>query len=177
MLRAASLTSSLVDTLHIALDVTANGRLPLPPYPENNPSAIHNITIFLYSYTTGRNFTVTNGTWPPINGSGNTGDIMRQEAGSTVKHINWMWPDCLVGNGQPSTLSDARGVYNVSERGGLCFALHEGPESNIILRSLSGKTFASTALTTTPSSTCPSPSLTQLQRLQSARLATKSATI
>lgn len=101
------------DFLHIALDVTANGRLPLPPYPEGNPSAIHNITIFLTSYTTGLNLTVTNATWPPTNGSGSTANIMFQEPGSTVKHVNWMWPECLVGNGQPKTLGDMRGVYNV----------------------------------------------------------------
>lgn len=102
-----------LDFMHIALDVTANGRLPLPPYPEGNPSAIHSISIFLYSYATGRNFTVTNGTWPLINGSRTSGDIMLQEPDSTVKHVNWMWPDCLVGNGQPRTLGDVRGVYNV----------------------------------------------------------------
>jgi hypothetical protein len=39
--------------------------------------------------------------------------VMSQEPLSSVKHINWMWPDCLVGDGQPRTLDSARGVYNV----------------------------------------------------------------
>ncbi|KAF9761569.1 hypothetical protein IL306_003774 [Fusarium sp. DS 682] len=40
---------------------------------------------------------------------------MAQEPGSTVKHINWMWPGCLVGDGKPEGDSD-RGVYNISIR-------------------------------------------------------------
>lgn len=45
---------------------------------------------------------------------------MTQETGSTVKHVNWIWPACFVGDGQPKTkglVSDggsARGAYNVS---------------------------------------------------------------
>ncbi len=39
---------------------------------------------------------------------------MFQEPGSTVKHVKWVWPDCLVGNGQPTTTDSPRGVYNVS---------------------------------------------------------------
>lgn len=38
---------------------------------------------------------------------------MLAEPSSTVKHVKWMWPDCLVGEGQPTGDSD-RGVYNVS---------------------------------------------------------------
>jgi hypothetical protein len=37
---------------------------------------------------------------------------MLSEPGSTVKHVKWTWPDCLVGDGQPTGDSD-RGVYNV----------------------------------------------------------------
>ena len=81
--------------------MTANGKLDLPPYVAESPSQIRNITIFLFSYQTGRNFTVA------------STDIMGQEPGSTVKHINWVWPDCLVGDGQPKTLDSDRGVYNV----------------------------------------------------------------
>lgn len=73
---------------------------------------IYNITMFLYSYGTGRNFTISNGT---ESGSGaSLGEIMVQEEGSTVKHINWVWPDCLVGDGQPQDISSDRGIYNVS---------------------------------------------------------------
>ena len=86
--------------MQVALDVSSDGQLQLPPYPSNPKSAIWNITIFLSSYVTGWNFTISNGTaW---NGSLGAGEIMGQENGSTVKHVNWVWPDCLVGKGAPS---------------------------------------------------------------------------
>ncbi len=89
--------------LQVALDVSTDGRLPLPKdLASDSPSQIHNITIFLYSYDTGKNFTITNGTASANNAS--LGDIMLQEPGSTVKHVNWFWPDCLVGDGQPTDL-------------------------------------------------------------------------
>lgn len=66
----------------------------------------------MYSYTTGRNFTVSNGTAT----NGTVGVIMDQEPGSTVKHVKWTWPSCLVGNGQPTTTDSDRGVYNISIR-------------------------------------------------------------
>ncbi|KAK0387595.1 hypothetical protein NLU13_3841 [Sarocladium strictum] len=102
------------DDLHISLDVTANGKLPLKDFGPDDPSQIFNITVFLYSYETERNFTITNGTASANNAS--LGNIMRQEPGSTVKHINWDWPDCLVGDGQPDSDDSARGTYNISIR-------------------------------------------------------------
>jgi hypothetical protein len=45
---------------------------------------------------------------------------MTQEPGSTVKHVNWLWPACLSGDGKPKTMGlvsaggSARGAYNVS---------------------------------------------------------------
>jgi len=102
------------DTLHVALDVTSNGQLELPPYPSDPVSAIYNITVFLSSYTTGKNFTVSNGTASAGNAS--LGEIMAQEPGSTVKHVNWVWPDCLVGDGAPNNNDSARGAYNISIR-------------------------------------------------------------
>lgn len=98
-----------VDHLQVAIDVSSDGQLQLPPYPSNPNSAIWNITIFLSSYITGWNFTISNGT--ATNGS--VGEIMGQENGSTVKHVNWVWPDCLVGNGPPGNNNSARGLYNV----------------------------------------------------------------
>lgn len=98
------------ETLHISLDITANGKLNIPPYVDESPSLIHNISVFLYSYNTGRNFTVVNLDEAP------DGDIMAQEPGSSVKHINWRWPDCLVGDGQPRDADSDRGVYNISIR-------------------------------------------------------------
>ena len=104
----------LLEDLHVALDVSANGRLPLPPQlAADSPSQIFNITIFLYSYDTGKNFTVTNGTSSFNNAT--LGNIMLQEPGSTVKHLNWNWPDCLAGDGQPKDFNSSRGVYNVSD--------------------------------------------------------------
>ncbi|KAH8170222.1 hypothetical protein LIA77_10766 [Sarocladium implicatum] len=102
------------DDLHISLDVTANGKLPLADFDEDDPSQIFNVTLFLYSYRTERNFTISNGTATANNAS--FGNIMQQEPGSTVKHINWVWPDCLVGNGQPDSDDSDRGVYNISIR-------------------------------------------------------------
>ncbi|KAH6853808.1 hypothetical protein B0I37DRAFT_16176 [Chaetomium sp. MPI-CAGE-AT-0009] len=104
------------ELIEVALDVSANGRLQLPPYPEDSPSMIHKIDIFLSSYTADRNFTITNGTASANNAS--LGDIMFQEPGSTVKHVKWTWPDCLVGDGSEGEGlgNTARGVYNVSIR-------------------------------------------------------------
>ncbi|KAK6954475.1 hypothetical protein Daesc_004442 [Daldinia eschscholtzii] len=102
------------DTIEVALDVTANGKLQLPPYSDDSPSRINNITIFLYSYDTGRNFTITNGT-ASINDI-SLGDIMESEPGSTVKHVKWHWPDCLIGDGKPDTADSDRGAYNISIR-------------------------------------------------------------
>ncbi|KAK6208237.1 hypothetical protein LQW54_007019 [Pestalotiopsis sp. IQ-011] len=102
------------DTIEVALDVSADGKLNLPPYGDDSPSQIFNITIFLFSYDTGRNFTITNGTASSNNAS--LGDIMLSESGSTVKHVKWRWPDCLVGNGQPTSSDSDRGVYNISIR-------------------------------------------------------------
>ncbi|OAL32290.1 hypothetical protein AYO22_00312 [Fonsecaea multimorphosa] len=89
--------------------------------------------MFLFSYVTGLNLTISNGTsygWlndsseaPEFHcnsttsqGFQNAGcaEIMAQESGSTVKHVNWAWPDCLVGNGDDDSGSSSdRGSYNV----------------------------------------------------------------
>ncbi|KAK8048932.1 hypothetical protein PG994_010662 [Apiospora phragmitis] len=102
------------DTIEVALDVSANGKLMLPPYGADSPSQIHNISIFMYSYDTGRNFTITNGT--AMGGGSTLGDIMASEPGSTVKHVKWHWPECLVGDGQPGSADSDRGAYNISIR-------------------------------------------------------------
>ncbi|KAL2812594.1 hypothetical protein BJX63DRAFT_240633 [Aspergillus granulosus] len=117
------------DTLHISLDVSGNGQLSLTP-DDDEPTRFHEITIFLTSSETERNFTVSNGTVPEIlpfssdsdsDSSSNqtafttayTGPILSLEPGSTVKHINWVWPECFVGNGD-SDDQGARGTYNIS---------------------------------------------------------------
>lgn len=102
------------DTLHLSIDVTGSGKFALGPYEDDSPTALHNITIFLSSYHTGRNFTITNGT--ASEGNFTYGDILAQQPGSTVKHINWVFPDCLVGDGAPGNGDGDRGLYNVSMR-------------------------------------------------------------
>lgn len=102
------------ETLHVSLDVTANGKLPLESFEEDVASKIHSIEMFLFSYTTGRNFTISNGTASANNAS--LGEIMAQEPGSTVKHVDWVWPDCLVGDGEPKGGDTDRGIYNISIR-------------------------------------------------------------
>ncbi|KAE9382043.1 hypothetical protein N431DRAFT_476754 [Stipitochalara longipes BDJ] len=100
------------DHLQVAIDVSSDGQLQLPPYPSDPKSAIWNITIFLSSYVTGWNLTISNGTVS----NGSLGEIMQQENGSTVKHVNWVWPDCFVGTGPPGNNNSARGLYNISIR-------------------------------------------------------------
>jgi hypothetical protein len=87
-----ALISEQGDYLQVALDVSGDGHLPWPPQFATNNSNIetgfYNITIFLYSYEQNTNFTITNNTnatgGPPIS------NILYQESGSTVKHVNWL---------------------------------------------------------------------------------------
>ena len=134
------------DTLHVSIDVSGNGRLDLPPYPDNFDNGISSLTMFLTSTVTGLNLTISNGTFngwsndtldtPEFlcNSTTNEGfenagcqKIMLQQSGSTVKHVNWAWPNCLVGNGGANNGNcnsgaplencldgTARGPYNVS---------------------------------------------------------------
>ncbi|KAF2195784.1 hypothetical protein K469DRAFT_616646 [Zopfia rhizophila CBS 207.26] len=99
------------DFLHIALDVSGDGKLPVPPLSTADPlTEIFNITLFLTSNTLQKNFTISNITTntPPF------ANIMLQEPGQTVKHINFEWPDCLVGDGKEDIGTTARGEYNIS---------------------------------------------------------------
>lgn len=99
----------------MAIDVSGNGQLPWPPstQPANAPTQFHNITLFLTSLSLSHNFTVSNGTVPPGDNEGYVGPILNLEASSTVKHVNWIWPKCFVGEGTDSNGS-ARGKYNIS---------------------------------------------------------------
>lgn len=147
--------------------MTANGKLPLPPHDEDDDNQIFSIDMFLYSYMTGRNLTISNGT--ATAGNASLGEIMAQEPGSTVKHINWVWPDCLVGDGKPEGDSD-RGVYNVSNTYFFTLSYLIRICSDDIPRFPSGKTLGSTAMTTTPSSTSQSMSPTRFLRMMIGRL-------
>jgi hypothetical protein len=98
------------DFLHIALDVSGDGKLPVPPRSLADPlTQVFNFTLFLTSIPLQKNFTISNITTatPPF------ADIMSQELGQTVKHINFEWPECLVGDGQ-DTQGTQRGEYNIS---------------------------------------------------------------
>ncbi|EUC42740.1 hypothetical protein COCMIDRAFT_7752 [Bipolaris oryzae ATCC 44560] len=99
------------DFLHIALDVSGDGKLPVPPRNIADPlTQVFNFTLFLTSTITQKNFTISNITTstPPF------ADILDQELGQTVKHINFEWPDCLVGDGNDDEGATARGDYNIS---------------------------------------------------------------
>ncbi|KAJ8110105.1 hypothetical protein OPT61_g6969 [Boeremia exigua] len=98
------------DFLHIALDISGDGALPFPP--ESNPDAatrFHSIKLYLTSAKLERNLTISNGTTntPPM------ANILEQEEGSTVKHVNFEWPLCLVGDGGDAKGSPPRD-YNIS---------------------------------------------------------------
>ena len=136
----------LLDNLQVAIDVSGDGRPPPSPYDVE--TGLFSITLFLTSYITGLNLTISNGTtigWlnnsvePPEFGCNNglssdfqnagCQEVMLQESGSTVKHVNWIWPNCLVGDGgandnncgsgsdsasiQRCLEGNARGPYNV----------------------------------------------------------------
>ncbi|KAF1937865.1 hypothetical protein EJ02DRAFT_355839 [Clathrospora elynae] len=99
------------DFLHIALDVSGDGKLPVPPRSISDPlTQVFNFTLFLTSTVMQKNFTISNITTstPPF------ADIMDQESGQTVKHINFEWPECLVGDGKDDEGATARGDYNIS---------------------------------------------------------------
>lgn len=99
------------DFLHIALDVSGDGKLQVPPRNIDDPlTQVFNFTLFLTSTTLSKNFTISNitTTTPPL------ANIMNQESGQTVKHINFEWPDCLVGDGNDEFNTTARGDYNIS---------------------------------------------------------------
>jgi hypothetical protein len=100
------------DTLQVAIDVSGDGKLPWPPSTQssNAPTLFHNITIFLTSYTTLLNLTISNGSTVPTGNTAYVGPVLSLEPTSTVKHVNWVWPACLVGNGDGSP----RGAYNIS---------------------------------------------------------------
>lgn len=98
------------DFLHIALDVSGDGKLPVPPRNIDDPlTQVFNFTMFLTSNALRKNFTISNITTgtPPF------ANIMNQESGQTVKHINFEWPDCLVGDSQ-TVEGTMRGEYNIS---------------------------------------------------------------
>lgn len=99
------------DFLHVAIDVSGDGKLPVPPKSRDDDlTQVFNFTLFLTSNSLQKNFTISNmtTTTPPF------ADIMNQEPSQTVKHINFEWPDCLVGDGKEDIGTTARGDYNIT---------------------------------------------------------------
>ncbi|EAW12653.1 uncharacterized protein ACLA_010790 [Aspergillus clavatus NRRL 1] len=88
------------DTLHVAIDISGNGRI-WPPSKDSS-TTLHSLTLFLTSYATSKNLTISNAT--------DAGSVLDLEPSSTVKHVNWVWPACLAGEGNKSP----RGEYNIS---------------------------------------------------------------
>lgn len=104
------------DTLHVAIDVSGNGQLSWPPSTQSSdfPTLFHGITLFLTSATNSKNFTISNGTDPDDTSSAYVGPVLDLEPNSTVKHVNWVWPACLVGDGDGDGDNSDRGAYNIS---------------------------------------------------------------
>ena len=134
--RCGRANACCADFLQVALDISGDGKLPQPYFPPGADMGTLNITMFLFSYTTFLNLTISNGTsfgWRnnlfedvefkcngiTTQGFGNAGcqEIMAQESGSTVKHVNWAWPDCLVGTKDDDR---DRGSYNVGSECQIC---------------------------------------------------------
>ncbi|KAF9894094.1 hypothetical protein FE257_009067 [Aspergillus nanangensis] len=100
------------DTLHIAIEVSGNGQLPLSSSSDSDSDTeFHNITLFLTSNDLSKNFTISNGT--SSDSDAYVGPILGLEPSSTVKHVDWTWPECFVGDGDGGSGS-ARGDYNIS---------------------------------------------------------------
>ncbi|PWY91478.1 hypothetical protein BO94DRAFT_622913 [Aspergillus sclerotioniger CBS 115572] len=100
------------DTLQIAIDISGDGQLSTSPKHDAS-TQFHDITLFLTSTSTGKNFTISNGTVPTTNNT-YVGPVLDLEPSSTVKHVNWIWPACFVGSGDEKEKGSARGEYNVS---------------------------------------------------------------
>ncbi|KAF3913671.1 hypothetical protein AA313_de0200303 [Arthrobotrys entomopaga] len=129
--------------LQVALDVSGDGRLPPYTYQalpngivpssydasegsDNNNNGgmkalagtfYQSITIFLSSYANDQNFTISNGTIPPSQWNNSyVAPVLSLEPGSTVKHVNWVWPACLKkGLGEYNISIHQSFTYNTSE--------------------------------------------------------------
>ncbi|GFN12347.1 propionyl-CoA carboxylase beta chain, mitochondrial [Aspergillus tubingensis] len=96
------------DTLQIAIDTSGDGQLTSSS--SSSSTEFHTLHLFLTSTTTHKNLTISNGTTPSTNNT-YVGPVLDLEPSSTVKHVNWIWPACFVGNGGDKP---PRGDYNVS---------------------------------------------------------------
>lgn len=78
------------DFLQVAIDISGDGHLQLPasssPNITNLQTHFFSITIFLTSYSENKNLTISNNT----DAGAPLGNILTQEPGSTVSHVNWL---------------------------------------------------------------------------------------
>ena len=78
------------DFLQVAIDISGDGHLQWPesssPNVTNLDAQFFSVTIFLTSYSENKNFTISNNTGV----SAPLGNILTQEPGSTVSHVNWL---------------------------------------------------------------------------------------
>ncbi|KAL4733971.1 hypothetical protein BDV11DRAFT_175204 [Aspergillus similis] len=109
------------DALQIAIDVSGNGRLPLSADEDEDDATteFHSISVFLTSTENERNLTISNETVPSDSESGYVRPVLDLEPGSTVKHVNWVWPRCFVGASSKDGDKDDndggwRGEWNVT---------------------------------------------------------------
>jgi len=87
----------------IAIDVSGDGKLPMADVTPGNNAATgyDNLNLFLVSAQTKLNISVTNGT-----------NILTQESGSTVKHVNWNVPDCITPGAYNLTVYEGSHIDN-----------------------------------------------------------------
>lgn len=85
-----------------------------PSLATDGELAVHhpNITLFLTCYDKLRNFTISNSAAPGNHTNAYAGHVLDWEPSSKVKHINWHWPACFVGQGRSDSRS-ARADYNI----------------------------------------------------------------
>lgn len=100
----------MTDTLHVSIEVSGNGKLPIDG-PSDSETEFHEITLFLTSNELEKNFTISNGT--SSDSDAYVGPVLELEPSSTVQHVDWIWPNCFVGDGKGGSDS-ARGDYNIS---------------------------------------------------------------
>lgn len=73
-------------TQSVAIDISGDGHLPMDSSGPGSSSPTHfdSLEIYLTSYATSFNLTVSSGP-----------NLLTQEPGSTVKHVNWLIDSCI----------------------------------------------------------------------------------
>jgi len=100
---AAQSTYTAGGVMAIAIDVSGDGKLAMSDViPGNNAATGYdNLNLYLVSAQTKFNISVTNGT-----------NILTQESGSTVKHVNWNVPSCITPGAYNLTVYEGSHIDN-----------------------------------------------------------------